>query len=354
LKNGLKENSEAIQVAIANIKAGRPHGLVFGEPFQLTEDIILIKALEYAHKNGGKLPTDSSSKVEGFSGQTWGNFSKALNLKRHGLTREAIIGLTHFFQCYGLKNGRTENPEAIQAAIANIKAGRPHGLVFGEPFQLTEDIILIKALEYADKNGGKLPTQNSGEVEGFPGQTWGIWEQAIRKTRNGLTRKNIAGLNHMFQCYGLKREKTEDPEVINMAIANIKASKPHGLVFGDEFKLSEDFILEAALKYAQNYQKLPTKHSGEIDGFSGLKWDSVQAALRNMSNGLTREGLTGLSHLFKCYGLKSGSKENPEIVQAANNNIIAGRPHGLTFNPDLLVQKRPSVRRRRGPEVLAA
>ena len=96
-------------------------------------------------------------------------------------------------------------------------------------FLLTENIILIKALEYAMENQDVLPTQTSGPVKGLPGQTWGAWNKTIRHQYRGLTRRDVTGLSHLLQIYGLKRGSIEDKDAITSAIKRLKETGQHGL-----------------------------------------------------------------------------------------------------------------------------
>jgi hypothetical protein len=113
-----------------------------------------------------------------------------------------------------------------------------------EKFRLSEDIILRHALLYAAAHKeGKLPTQDSGAIEGLPGQDWGNWNQALPNCGNGLTRKGVTGLPHLFNLYGLKDGRNEIPEAIAAALEILHASDNRA----ENFSLADTLARRAGL-----------------------------------------------------------------------------------------------------------
>ena len=271
--------------------------------YSLTEDIILVKAIEYAAAHDWRLPIQHSGEVEGLPGQKWANWYHAIRKRHNSLTRKDCRGLNHLFQIYGLKMGKKENVPLIKTAHARIMAGEPHGLKDSTTFKLSEDLIITKSLEYAAAHDWKLPTRHSGEVEGLPGQKWQNWNAAIRKHLNGLTRKDCKGLNHFFQIYGLKMGYLENASIIREAYTRIAAGKPHGLKDGTIFKLSEDLIITKGLEYAAAHDwRLPTQHSDKkVEGLPGQKWKNWDATIRKHSNGLLTPKIAKVLITFSKY-----------------------------------------------------
>jgi len=310
--------------------------------YPLTEDLILIKALEHALEHKGKLPHQHSDEVGGMPGQNWNTWEQALRTCGRGLKRENCTGLTQLFQIYGLKIGKIENNQLIKESCARIQMGLPHGLTDDKDdlSVLTEDRIIHKALEYAAKDReGKLPTHKSGEIDGLPGQNWCNWNSCLRTRSRGLIRENCRGIAHLFQIYGLKIWDADNKPLIDESVARIKAGQPHGLTDDKEHwsALTEDFIIETALKYAaKNNGKLPRPTSGAIDGLPEQTWNKWNASIELNLRSLGRENCKGLSHLFQIYGLMIGKTDNKPLISEAVARIQTGQPHGLTDDKEHL------------------
>ena len=144
-----------ITEAINQLKETGEHGLIVQEEIMLNDDLILKCALRYAEAHNGKLPTQRSKDIEGMPGQKWMNLNRAIVKRSRGLTREGVKGLAHLFRLYGLVIGRSENPETIREAITNLRETGEHKLVIQEEVLLSEDLILMHALRYAEKNEGR-------------------------------------------------------------------------------------------------------------------------------------------------------------------------------------------------------
>jgi len=346
LKIGMAVNPEMIALGIENLKSKGHHGLVIRDEISLTENLILVKALEFAEAHNGKLPGQKGD-VPGLPGQKWASWNSCVVNCSRGLTRKGITSLAHLFRLYGLKNGQVENPQVIEKAIQDIKTTGSHNLTIQQETFFTEDLILIKALEYAELNNLRLPTDDSGAIAGMPGQTWSAWNSAIAKCSRGLTRPDLRGLGHLFRLYGLKMATKENPERIMMAIDHLQKTGSHGLIFQDEFILTEDIILNKAIEYTKIHGgKLPAANgSGEVDGMPGQTWEAWHGSIANCNRGLTRENVKGLAHLFRLYGLKVGATENPEAIARALINIETTGNHGLSvveevnFNEELVLNK---------------
>ena len=341
LRMGFTDNPVRISLAIQTLNKTGEHGLMAGslDRGNLTEDLILKQALRHAEAHKGRLPGEDSGEVEGFSGQTWYSWNKSLQYKCRGLTRD-VKGLNHLFQIYGLQINRSENPEAITLAVNTLKKTGDHGLV-ADPSRsgnLSENLILTEALHYAKKHGGRLPSEKSGDVEGFPGQKWSVWHHALRDRYRGLTRGEISGLGDLFRIYGLKIGNVQNSERIALAIQTLDQTGQHGLVEGtpDKGNVTEGMILIAALRHAEIHDgKLPSAHTGAVEAFPGHKWNLWNSALSQPTRGLTRKIEGGLTGLYQAYGLKTGIHTNSDVVQRGIRNLHETGQHGLSAKIEL-------------------
>lgn len=340
---GRSVNPMAVLDAIDALHSTGSHGLMPENNFNLTEDVILRKALEYAAVHDFELPDNNSGEVDGFPGQTWMKWSSALRRKAFGLEREGVRGLSGLFRIYGLKTSIKGNREAIKQAITAITTTGVHGLAVVGETKLSEDLILNKALTYAAANNGLLPGKESGEVDGMAGQNWGAWNAALRSKSNGLKRDGLAGLPDLYRVFGLMMGRKENPVAISKAIETLNATQTHGLMAVGDLRLTEDLIIGKALQFASKHNgKLPVPESGEVDGLPGQKWMNWHAAIRNTSQGLTLGGLSGLPSLLQAYGLKNGRVENATVVEEAWHRHQTEGHHGLVFDANRLKPARPA------------
>lgn len=330
---GTTKNPLVIKMACESLRLTGSHGLVAGNDFRLTEDVILQMALEYTTTHDGRLPTKLSGEVHGLPGQTWGNWDASLISGLHGLQKSRGVGLSGLFRIYGLKIAKIANPEAIKRGLTNTAKTGAHGLkVVGETI-LSEDLIFRCALEYAEKHDGKLSSKHTGAIEGYPGQEWTTWDSAVRNKSNGLTREGMSGLADLFRTFALKNRRVEDPVAVQKAIETLKATGNHGLKAVGAMQLTEDLILRTALEYAVSHNnRLPTPMTGEIDGFPGQTWANWHSAVIRASSGLTHPGLNGLPNLFRAYGLKLNRKSDTKLIQQSWAQLKRDGHHGLVFD----------------------
>jgi hypothetical protein len=234
LRIGRRGNKTAIKRAWRSIQEIGLHGLVANQADMslLSEDLIITTALEFAAAHHEKLPTKRSGRVKGFPGQTWKHWDYALRNCIYGLTREGLTGLFHLFQLYGIKIGRRECKSVIKTALKSLRESHSHGLVAGNSNarRLSEDIILTKALAYAAAHNWKLPSHEGGEIEGLPGQTWNVWQVAVRHCLRGLNREGLKGISHLFHIYGLKTEGRDNQLLIREAWERHQKTNYHGLL----------------------------------------------------------------------------------------------------------------------------
>jgi hypothetical protein len=113
--------------------------------YPLTADIVLHHALEHArHDSNGRLPTQNSGGVDNLTGEKWQNWQQYI--PEHPGIFYGAKGLSDLFNLVGLKRLQKEDPEAIEAALRRVDETGDHGLVPGERFKVTADIVLHHAL----------------------------------------------------------------------------------------------------------------------------------------------------------------------------------------------------------------
>ncbi len=224
----------------------------------LTEDFIAEHMWAYFQKHR-KFPSDDSGLVEGLVGETWKNWYAALRgIKKPDNTYKPIRGL----------------PCNSSFDKISIKKGWCLG-------DLTEDIIAEYMWKHFDRHG-KFPGQNSGTVDGLPGENWGAWHAAlIGELQNDGSYKPLRGLKET-----------------GSSLRKICIKK--GWCLGD---LTEEIIAERMWAYYKKNGKFPSQSSGPIDGLPGENWGSWNAALRGKKQpggGIKPlRGLPGGSSLMK-------------------------------------------------------
>ncbi|HEV3021286.1 MAG TPA: hypothetical protein VGX76_02420 [Pirellulales bacterium] len=132
--------------------------------------------------------------------------------------------------------------------------------------------ILAWARAYHARHG-RRPTQRAGEIDGLPGTTWSLVDQALRFGYMGL-----AG---------------------GSSLTRLLASKA----------LDEHRILTWAEAYRAKHGRWPTSYSGRLDGAPGETWKGVDAALR-----LGRRGLLGGSSLALLLAARRGAVRRRRTV----------------------------------------
>jgi hypothetical protein len=328
-RDGIDHVSE-LQAAWARLQDGHAHGLCAGH-YALTEDLILRKAIEWAAAHEWQLPLPNSGAVPGRFGDTWLMYSCSLSDGNRGLTRPNCKGLPHLFRLFGLRCDRNDSVEALRKAWKRLKDGESHGLTEVPPDTgaLSEVLILTKAVGWAADHDWKLPKPCDGAVPGLSGETWLRFNNALRASRRGLTRKGCAGLLSLFRLYGLVRGYRINVSLLKATWENLQQHRPLGLSddHGDQHRLTEVFILRKAVEWAATHAwQLPTAISGAVPGLEGDTWYAFDKAIKACYRGLTRRGCSGLAHLFRMCGFKRARTTDRDRVQRA---FAAARAGGL-------------------------
>ncbi len=79
--------------------------------------------------------------------------------------------------------------------------------------------------------------------------------------------------------------------------------------------------------------KLPTQDNGTVKGLPGQTWSNWNLVVARKTRGFDLDGLSGLSSLFKHFGLKHGNIEVRNRILGAAQNILTTGHHGLTPSP---------------------
>jgi len=298
----------------------------------------ILKWADDHHKKTGKWPNENSGEVEGAPGEKWGAISAALSRGVRGLPGGSSLPRL-LSEKRGIKNKKDlpslnvntilkwadeyykrtgewpnsksgqvlSNPEEKWSAIDGALYSGIRGLSGGSsllkllsekrgvrnrnnPPPLKVDQILNWADDHY-KRTGKWPNENSGEVEGAPGEKWGAISMSLAQGGRGLE-----GGSSLAKLLNEKR-----------GVRNIM-----GL---------PDLEMPQILKWIDAYNKetgvWPNSKSGQIDGTLGEKWVNINVAL---NRGL--RGLSGGSSLPKLLSEKFGVRNKKGLKAITVEQIL--------------------------------
>ena len=129
-----------------------------GELPPLTINLILDKMRDF-QRTHGRFPNCNDGSVEGMSGETWKNWNASLQKGLRGLAKGSTLARLRK-EHLGDRNRSDLSP-------------------------LSETFI-VECMRVYRMRHGKLPTDQSGPVEGMPGETWLNWDFALRDGYRGL------------------------------------------------------------------------------------------------------------------------------------------------------------------------
>jgi hypothetical protein len=193
-----------------------------------------ILAWADAHRaRTGRWPSCTEGRVHGAPGETWVNVNQALEKGFRGLP------------------GGDSLPRLLER-----ERGKRHK--HRQP-RLTEDQVVAWAQAHRARTG-RWPTENSGPVEGAPGEEWPAVGEALRQGWRGLPGGDTL------------------PRLLarRLGARNI-ASLP---------RLSESQILRWADAHRAAHGSWPRAGSGAVDAAPGETWQAVNGALRRGGRGL--------------------------------------------------------------------
>ncbi len=205
----------------------------------LTIDLIIQKLHEFYRKHG-RYPTQADGAVEGMEHETWKQWDVAL---RNGLR--------------GLPKG---------SSLAKLRKSHFGDRNRSDLSPLTEEFI-VECMKVYEKRHMRLPSMDSGAVEGMPGEIWKNWDFALRNGYRGL------------------------PGGSSLAKLKNKHFPPT--------RLTEAFIVHHMQIYKKKHGKLPTSNSGSVEAVPGATWQNWDIALRRGSFGLS--GGSSLADLKRRY-----------------------------------------------------
>ena len=232
-------------------------------PRPLTEEQILGWADSYKERTSN-WPTRTSGDIPEAPGDKWSAIDAALSAGLRGLPEgSSLAKLLH--ERRGVRN------------IQNLP-------------DLTEDQILIWADAHMER-AGEWPNQNSGSIDGAPGETWAAVNASLTMGLRGLTGgTSLAKLLH-------KRR----------GVRNI----------GDLPPLAEEQILKWADVYNERTGKWPKQNSGPVADAPGESWPAINTALQQ---GL--RGMPGGSSLVKLLEKKRGVRNKGNLPSLTEEQIM--------------------------------
>ena len=190
------------------------------------------------------LPTVKSGHVKDVPGEKWANINAALHQGGRGL----------------LKGSSLAKLLAAHRGKRNRKGLPP----------LNEEQIVTWADAHHEKTG-RWPRDNSGPIDGIPGQTWKSVNVALMKGLRGLP--GGSSLSSVLEKHRGVRNRMSPPN------------------------LTEEEILVWAKAYYEREKKWPQVKSGLIEEAPGETWPAVNHALRRGTRGVL--GRSSLSRLIK-------------------------------------------------------
>lgn len=211
-----------------------------------------ILAWTRAHfKQTGKWPGGNSGPVCDAPGETWAAIDLALSRGKRGLPGGS--SLARLLDARGVKRNSQKRPA------------------------LTEDQILALADAFFQAHG-YWPYRDSGAIDGLPGETWQSIDKALRRGSRGLPGGTTMAA-FLNEHRGIFRGQTR-------RLPRIRESK----------RLQLAQILTWGKAYYRRKGAFLNRNSGPIAGSVGLKWSTVDSALKHGSRGLA--GGSSLARLF--------------------------------------------------------
>ena len=190
-----------------------------------------------------------------------------------------------------VKDAPVETWNAIDMALARGTRGLPAGSSLAQLLdqrgaksnpQRRPPLTVKQVLALADKfyaAHGYWPYDDSGPIDDLPGQTWMTIEKALNRGTRGLPGgRTLAGfLNEHRGIFGGRR------------------GRPKRIPESQRLHLKQ--IVAWGKAYFERHGIFPNRHSGPIPDSKGLKWSTVDSALK-----AGNRGLAGGSSLAKLFG----------------------------------------------------
>jgi hypothetical protein len=205
-------------------------------------------------------PRENCGPVRNAPGETWAGIDLALRRGTRGLPGGS--SLASLLDNHGVKRNPQKRPP----------------------------LTIKKILESADafhRSHGHWPFRDSGPIEGLPGETWATIDRALSRGLRGLAPgKPLATLlNEHRGIFGGRTRRL--PRVRRKA------------------RLQLDQIRAWGKAYRRRHGVLPNRNSGPIADSGGLKWSTLDSALK-----AGNRGLPAGSSLAKLFGDRRNRKRN--------------------------------------------
>jgi Type III restriction enzyme, res subunit len=286
IDNAPDETWKGVCMAFVQEQRGLPKGFTLAEILAvhrgvrnagnlpvLTEARILAWA-DTHYKRTGEWPKVNSGHVQGAPGERWANINAAL--EQGGLGFPKGSSLAKLLATHRGKRNRKGLPP------------------------LSEDQIVAWADAYYERIG-KWPQDNSGAVDGLPGQTWKGVNVALMKGLRGLPGGSC--LTSLLEKHRAARNRMNLPALTEQRI----------LAWADAY-------------YAQNME-WPKVKSGPIDDAPGETWLAINHALHR---GI--RGLSGGSSLAKLLARRRGARNRMNLPSLTVEEILVWSDayHGRT------------------------
>jgi superfamily II DNA or RNA helicase len=224
----------------------------------------ILKWADAHHERTGQWPTSESGDVPDAPGEKWGNINAVLDRGNRSL--------------------------ASGSSLAQLLAKHRGVQNVNSPPKLSIDQIL----QWADAHNqetGEWPNENSGDVSGTPGETWGKIQNALYKGGRSLpSGSSLAKL--LAEKRGVRNQKA-------LPVLTIEQ------------------ILKWADAHHQKTHQWPNQTSGDVLGAPGEKWGTIDGAL---SQG--RRGLLGGSSLAKLLAEMRGVRNRMALSDLTIEQII--------------------------------
>ncbi len=223
-------------------------------------------------KRTGRWPRGNSGKVTGAPGETWAAIDIALTRGKRGLPGGSSVAQLL------ARRGVKRNPQGLP------------------PFSVNEVLLLA---DQFFKSRGHWPYRNSGPIDGLPSETWMAIDKALQRGSRGLPAGwTLSSFPNTHRgIYGGRSRRSR----------RIRESK----------HLSMEQIVAWGKSHFRRHRIYPNRDTGQIAGSGGLKWSTVDSALKSGSRGLP--GGCSLARLFGSRRVRKMGRATEAICNSYTN-----------------------------------
>jgi len=197
-----------------------------------------LRAADLFNEKYGRYPSKRDTEVPGHPGYTWNLLNSRL---ASGLVDSLVRG--------GL------------ASLLEKHRGRRNKAA---AFTWTDEMLKAAVKSHIDRSGAK-PTAKSGDIDGYPGETWFNLNHSMLMGCRGFQPGNSLA-RFIHEHFGIQSKQND---------------------------ISLDEVRRSVLQYRDKYGRWPTQRSGEVELIPGKTWSGIDQGLR-----LGRCGLPKLGSIF--------------------------------------------------------